>query len=282
MRRAKTPNDRAEFSRSFSQIREPRGTVAEAEAEPSQALSEARINPVETTRQKAFPLPQRVVGAADARKQPLRVLIVDDQLLVRAGICELVKALPEVAIVGEASEGNEALRLIEKLKPDLVLMDIAMPGMNGLEALVLAKKQFPRVKIIILSEHSNEEFVFRALRSGAEGFVLKDDSVGELFIAIASVARGGEHLSPQVTGKVVSGYLESQVGHEVPLKSLTRRQREILQHIAEGKSTKEIASRLDVSVNTVKTHRLKLMEKLGVHEISGVVRYAARSGLIEN
>lgn len=214
--------------------------------------------------------------------KPLRVLIADDQVLVRAGICELLKVLPEVAVVGEASDGHEALRLIKTYQPDIVLMDTGMPGMNGLEATTLAKKQFPQVKVIILSEHSSEEFVFRALRSGAEGFVLKDDSVGELYTAIKSVARGGEHLSPQVTKKVVLGYLEGQEGGHELVRALTARQREVLQLIAEGHSTKEIAKMLNLSVNTVKTHRLKLMEKLGVHEITGVVRYAVRLGLIKN
>ena len=118
--------------------------------------------------------------------------------LMRAGICELLKVLPEVAVVGEASDGHEALRLIKSHQPDIVLMDTGMPGMNGLEAAALTKKQFPQVKVIILSEHSSEEFVFRALRSGADGFILKDDSVSELYTAIKSVARGGEHLSPKL------------------------------------------------------------------------------------
>ena len=212
----------------------------------------------------------------------LRVLIADDQLLVRAGICELLKVLPDLAVVGQASDGSEALRLIETLQPDLVLMDIAMPGMNGLEATVLAKKQFPHIRVIVLSDNSSEEFVFRALRSGADGFILKDDPAGELYAAIESVANGGEHLSPQVTKKVILGYLQAQMGGKDLLKSLTPRQREVWQLIAEGKSTKEIASLLKVSVNTAKTHRQKLMEKLGVHEISGVVRYAVKLGLIES
>ena len=214
--------------------------------------------------------------------KPLRVVIADDQVLMRAGICELLKVLPEVAVVGEASDGHEALRLIKSHQPDIVLMDTGMPGMNGLEAAALTKKQFPQVKVIILSEHSSEEFVFRALRSGADGFILKDDSVSELYTAIKSVARGGEHLSPQVTKKVVMGYLEGQEGGDDLIKALTARQREVLQLIAEGHSTKEIAKMLNVSVNTVKTHRLKLMEKLGVHEITGVVRYAVRLGLIKS
>jgi DNA-binding NarL/FixJ family response regulator len=212
----------------------------------------------------------------------LRVLIADDQLLVRAGICELLKFLPNLVVVGQASDGSEALRLIETQQPDLVLMDLAMPGMNGLEATVLAKRQFPRIKIIVLSDHASEEFVFRALRSGADGFILKDDPVRELYTAIESVANGGEHLSPQITRKVILGYLQGQMGGKDLLKSLAPRQREVLQLIAEGKSTKEIASLLRVSVNTAKTHRQKLMEKLGVHEITGVVRYAVKLGLIES
>jgi DNA-binding NarL/FixJ family response regulator len=212
----------------------------------------------------------------------LRVLIADDQLLVRAGICELLKFLPDLVVVGQASNGSEALRLIETQQPDLVLMDLAMPGMNGLEATVLAKRQFPRIKVIVLSDHASEEFVFRALRSGADGFILKDDPVRELYTAIESVANGGEHLSPQITRKVILGYLQGQMGGKDLLKSLAPRQREVLQLIAEGKSTKEIASLLRVSVNTAKTHRQKLMEKLGVHEITGVVRYAVKLGLIES
>jgi RNA polymerase sigma factor (sigma-70 family) len=156
-----------------------------------------------------------------------------------------------------------------------------MPGMDGLEATLLSKKQFPHIKVIVLSDRSSEEFVFRALRSGADGFVLKDDPVGELYTAIESVAKGGEHLSPRVTKKVVMGYLQAQLGKDL-LEALTPRQREVLQLIAQGKSTKEIAIVLNISTNTAKTHRHKLMAKLGVHEISGVVRYAAKFGLIDS
>jgi DNA-binding NarL/FixJ family response regulator len=269
-------------SRGLSQIDGDLAVDASAQAGRLKASNDSAINRREITRAKGFPIPRLVSGAADINRRPLRVLVVDDQLLVRAGICELVKALPNVDVVGQANDGREALHLIETHQPDIVLMDIAMPRMNGLEALVLAKKQFPHVKVIVLSEHSNEEFVFRAIRSGAEGFVSKDDPVSELYTAIKSVAAGGEHLSPQVTAKVVFGYLDSQAGNEAPAKRLTPRQREVLKLIAEGKSTKEIATRLVISVNTVKTHRLKLMEKLGVHEITGVVRYAAKSGMLKN
>ena len=236
-------------------------------------------NQVEEKGKGRFPTPELVSDRAPVSRKPLRVLIADDQLLVRAGICELVKLLPDVKVVGLAADGREALRLIETHDPDIILMDTSMPEMNGLEAAVLAKKQFPRVKIIILSDHSSEELVFRALRSGAEGLVLKHDSVEELYSAITSVAQGDEHLSPKVTKKVVLGYLEGQSKNDPPVK-LSPRQREILQLIAQGKATKEIASLLKISVNTVKTHRLKLMEKLDAHEITGLVRYAAKLGLL--
>jgi DNA-binding NarL/FixJ family response regulator len=220
-------------------------------------------------------------GPTAIKRRPLRVLIADDQMLVRAGLCELVKLLPDAKVVAQASDGREVLRLMEDHDPDIVLMDVGMPEMNGLEATVLAKKQFPGVKVIILSEQSGEEFVFRSLRAGADGLVLKDDSVEELHQAIKSVAQGNEHLSPKVTRKVVLGYLNRQPAGEKLVK-LSPRQREILQLIAEGKATKEIAKLLKISINTVKTHRLKLMEKLGAHEITGLVRYAAKLGLLKS
>jgi len=238
-------------------------------------------NQVEEKGKGRFPRPELVSDRAPVSRKPLRVLIADDQLLVRAGISELVKLLPDVEVVALAADGREALRLIETHEPDIILMDTSMPEMNGLEATVLAKKQFPHVKIIILSDHSSEELVFRALRSGAEGLVLKHDSVEELYSAITSVAQGDEHLSPKVTKKVVLGYLQGQSKGDQPVK-LSPRQREILQLIAEGKATKEIANLLRISVNTVKTHRLKLMEKLDAHEITGLVRYAAKLGLLKS
>lgn len=218
---------------------------------------------------------------AAIKRRPLRVLIADDQMLVRAGLCELVKLLPDVKVVAQAGDGREVLHLVEAHDPDIVLMDVEMPEMNGLEATVLVKKQFPRVKVIIISDQSSEELVFRALRAGAEGLVLKNDPVEELHQAIKSVAQGNEHLSPQVTRKVVLGYLTRQPSDEKLIK-LSPRQREILQLIAEGKATKEIAKLLKISINTVKTHRLKLMEKLGAHEITGLVRYAAKLGLLRS
>lgn len=247
----------------------------------NQELSSTTLKRLEGTGREHLPAAKPLSGSPREALKILRVLIADDQLLVRAGICALLKTLPDLAVIGQASDGAEALRLIETHRPDLVLMDLAMPGMNGLEATVLAKKQFPRIKVIVLSDHANEEFVFRALRSGADGFVLKDDPVGELYTAINAVASGGDHLSPQVIRTVILGYLNGQMGGKQLAVSLTTRQRKVLQLLAEGKSTKEMARLLKISVNTVKTHRQKLMEKLGVHEITGVVRYAVKIGLVE-
>ena len=238
-------------------------------------------NLIEETSKDHSPIPKLVNGPTAFDGKRLRVLIADDQALVRAGISELVKLLPDVEVVAQARNGREALHLVKVHNPDIVLMDVAMPAMNGLEATVLAKQQYPGLRIIIMSEQATEELVFRALRSGAEGLVLKDDPVEELYAAIRAVAQGDEHLSPQVTKTVVQGYLENHQGSETAV-TLTPRQREVLQLIADGKGTKEIASLLNISTNTVKTHRLKLMEKLGAHEITGVVRYAAKLGLLKS
>src|SRR5258706_14266201 len=167
-------------------------------------------NQIEEKGKGRVPKPELVSGRAPVSRKPIRVLIADDQVLVRAGICELVKLLPDVKVVGLAADGREALRLIATHDPDIILMDISMPEMNGLEAAVLAKKQFPGVKIIILSDHSSKELVFRALRSGAEGLLLKHDSVDDLHLAITSVAQSDEQFSPKGTKKAIMRYLEGQ------------------------------------------------------------------------
>ncbi|HSS18737.1 MAG TPA: response regulator transcription factor [Pyrinomonadaceae bacterium] len=225
--------------------------------------------------------PELVKNSSQPSSRPTRILIADDQALVRAGICELIKQLPGVEVAAQANDGREALRLIESHNPDIVLLDAVMPGMNGLEATVLTKKEFPEVKVIILSDQASEQIVFRALRLGAEGFVLKDDSVAELQAAIKIVAAGARYISPNVQKKNLVAVRQTPPGEPEQIR-LTGRQRVVLKLIAEGKSTKEIAGLLHISINTVKTHRLKLMERLGVHEITGVVRYAAKLGLINN
>jgi DNA-binding NarL/FixJ family response regulator len=225
-------------------------------------------------------LKPRLVKSAGETSKSLRLLVVDDQLLVRAGICELVKLMPGVEVVAQAGDGKDALRLIATYLPDLVVMDILMPGMNGLEATVLAKERFPNVKIILLSEQSNEQLQARVLRSGAEGFVLKNAPVADLHSAIKAIGEGRQ-IDAEPNAERFRDTTERPPRFAESIK-ITGRQHDVLRLIGEGKSTKEIAKLLHISVNTVKTHRLKLMEKLGVHEITGVVRYAVRLGLINN
>jgi DNA-binding NarL/FixJ family response regulator len=209
-----------------------------------------------------------------------RVLLADDHGLVRAGIRALIEKIPNVEVVGEASTGREALELVKSKLPNLVLMDIGMAELGGLEALPRIVKDFPGVRVIILSAHANEEYVIRALRSGAAGYMLKDAATAELQLAIDSVAQDKTYLSPSISRTVIDSYLERVGGPLSPLEQLTPRQREILQLIAEGKNTKEIASDLDISVKTVESHRLQLMERLNVHDVPGLVRYAIRNGLV--
>jgi DNA-binding NarL/FixJ family response regulator len=209
-----------------------------------------------------------------------RVLLADDHGLVRAGIRALIEKIPNVEVVGEASTGRAALELVKSKLPNLVLMDIGMAELGGLEALPRIVKDFPGVRVIILSAHANEEYVIRALRSGAAGYMLKDAATAELQLAIDSVAQDKTYLSPSISRTVIDSYLERVGGPLSPLEQLTPRQREILQLIAEGKNTKEIASDLDISVKTVESHRLQLMERLNIHDVPGLVRYAIRSGLV--
>ena len=213
---------------------------------------------------------------------PIRVLLVDDHALVRAGIRSLLEKTPNVEVVGEASTGREALELVKAALPNLVLMDIAMPDLGGLETLARIVKSFPGVKVVILSGHANEEYVIRALRSGASGYMLKDAATVELELVIKSIAQGKTYLSPSISRTVIESYL-ARVGDETgPLEQLTARQREILKLIAEGRNTKEIAATLEVSVKTVEAHRLQLMARLNIHDVPGLVRYAIRSGLVSS
>ena len=211
---------------------------------------------------------------------PIRILLADDHALVRAGIRTLLEKIPNVEVVGEASTGRQALEMVKTRLPNLVFMDIAMVELGGLEALLRITKSFPEVKVIILSAHANEEYVIRALRGGAAGYMLKDAATAELELAIRSVTEDKTYLSPSISRPVIDSYLERVGGPLSPLEQLTARQREILQLIAEGKNTKEIASKLDISVKTIESHRLQLMERLNIHDIPGLVRYAVRSGLV--
>ena len=211
----------------------------------------------------------------------IKVLLAEDHSLVRAGIRSLLQKLPWLEVVAEASNGREALALIKTHHPDVILMDIAMPELNGLEAASRIRKEHPNTRIIILSMHATEEYVLQALRAGATGYLLKDASTAELELAIQAVVKGENYLSPVVSKHVVSGYVRRVGGEPVSTtEPLTPRQREILQLIAEGNSTKEIASKLNISIKTVETHRTQLMDRLKIHDVPGLVRYAIRTGLV--
>ena len=213
--------------------------------------------------------------------KPVRVMLADDHTLVRAGIRALLERLPGVEVVGEAGDGREVLKLVGTQRPDVVLMDIAMPGLNGLEAAARLAKDFPDVRVIILSMHHNEEYVWRALKAGAAGYLLKKAATAELATALQCVAHGEIYLSREIsTGLPKSFPLDGIANRKSPLEQLTGRQREILQLIAEGQNTKQIGEILQVSPKTVEYHRLKLMTSLNVHDIPGLVRLALRVGVI--
>jgi DNA-binding NarL/FixJ family response regulator len=211
--------------------------------------------------------------------KPVHVILADDHTLVRAGIRALLEKLPDVKVVGEADDGREVLDLVKAQRPDVVLLDIAMPGLNGLEAAERMARDFPGVKIIILSMHHNEEYVLRALKAGAAGYLLKKAATAELATALQEVVRGEIYLSREI--KLHKNFPFSGItGRKSPLEQLTGRQREILQLIAEGQNTKGIGEILKVSPKTIEYHRLKLMACLNVHDIPGLVRFALRVGLI--
>jgi DNA-binding NarL/FixJ family response regulator len=211
---------------------------------------------------------------------PIKILLADDHLLIRASLRSLLSEYPGIDVIAEASDGREALELVGKYRPDIVLMDIAMAGLNGLEATRLIRKEYPGVNVIVLSMHASERHVLQALRAGAQGYILKESAPRELELAIDSVARGQLFLSPAISRQVIEVFLGQMGDISDPLDQLTPRQREILQLIAEGHSSKQIAHRLDASVKTIESHRASLMERLDIHDIAGLVRYAIRQGLV--
>jgi DNA-binding NarL/FixJ family response regulator len=210
----------------------------------------------------------------------IRILLADDHALVRAGFCSLLEKIPFVQVIAEAEEGREAVELARKHRPDIALIDIAMPKLNGLEAVARITKESPNTRVIVLSMYANPEYVVQAMRAGAHGYLVKEDAVSQLKAAIRIVTSGELYFSPRISKDFIKNYLERVDAEYDPLGQLTSRQREILQLIAEGKNTKEIASDLDVSTKTVEAHRLQLMGRLNIHDIPGLVRYAIRSGLV--
>jgi RNA polymerase sigma factor (sigma-70 family) len=214
-------------------------------------------------------------------KRPLRIVLAEDHTLVRAGLRTLLHQLDRVTVVGEAADGREAVELAKAHKPDMILMDISMPGLNGIDATRQVKKELPGVRVVILSMHSSEEHVMQALRAGASGYLLKESAPLELELALQAVGSGETYLSPPISRQVIEGYMQRVADTtQDALANLSVRQREILQLVAEGNSSKEIARRLELSVKTVETHRAQLMDRLQIRDVAGLVRFAIRTGLI--
>ena len=211
--------------------------------------------------------------------KPIRVMLADDHTLVRAGLRSLLARAEGVQIVAEAADGRQAVELAEAHRPDVVLMDLLMPGVGGLEATAQIAAKVPAARVIAVSMNDTEDYVLRALRAGAAGYILKDGSPTELEQAVRTVAAGGQYVSPSVSRHLISGL--TRPPDPAAGDPLTPRQREVLRLVAEGLSTKQIARQLGISPKTVEAHRSQLMNALDIHEIAGLVRYAIRTGLVK-
>jgi DNA-binding NarL/FixJ family response regulator len=211
---------------------------------------------------------------------PIRVLLADDDTLVRAGLSALLEKMASIEVVAEAANGREALDQLVETAPDVMLLDINMPKLNGIEVTRRALQIDPDVGVVILSVHSSERHVRQALKAGAAGYLAKSADITELELALKSVMAGKIYLSPSISAHVVSGYVDHVADVADPLDALTPRQREVFQLVVEGHTTRQIANILSISVKTVETHRLQMMERLGIFDVPGLVRYAMRIGLI--
>ena len=212
----------------------------------------------------------------------LRIVLAEDHTILREGLRALLSADPNFEIIGEAQNGREAVRCVEKLEPDLLLMDLSMPRMSGMDAIREIKKRFPEIKIIALTVHKTEEYLLTTLQAGADGYVLKDATHDELVMAIKSVMGGKSYLSPGVSEKVIEGYLVGKESNRSlsTWETLSQREREVLKLIAEGYKNKEIAEDLCISLKTVEKHRANLMKKLDLHNAATLTVYAVQKGLV--
>ena len=215
-------------------------------------------------------------------KEKVRIVLAEDHTILREGLRALLTADPNFEIIGEAADGRAAVRFVEKQIPDLILMDLSMPRMTGMDAIREIKKRYPQTKIIALTVHKTEEYLRTTLHAGADGYVLKDATRDELMMAIQSVLKGKTYLSPGVSGKVIEGYLEGKESQMPPstLGLLSQREREVLKLIAEGYKNKEIATDLCISLKTVEKHRANLMKKLDLHNAATLTVYAVQKGLV--
>ncbi len=211
-----------------------------------------------------------------------RILIADDHGIVRKGIRFLLETQDDLRVIGEASDGREAVRLAEELEPDVVIMDIAMPHLSGIEATEQIIRRTPAIGVIVLSMHSDEAYLVRTLAAGAKGYLLKDSAEDDLIRAVRTVAQGRPFFSPAISQALLEDYLRNlqQRGLQDSYDLLTQREKEVLQLLAEGKSNKEVATMLNLSVYTVETHRANLMQKLNLHNTAEIVLYAVRKKLI--
>ena len=210
----------------------------------------------------------------------IKVLLVDDHAIIREGLRSLLEKQPEMEVIADTDDGRKARELVRELSPEIVIMDITMPGLNGIEATRQITAEFPDVKVIALSIHSKRRYVADMLSAGATGYILKECLFDELVQAIKAVAAGGRYLSPRITDLVVSDYIKRlSTSADSPLEALKSRQREVLQLVAEGKSTKQIALELHVSTKTVEANRRQIMDKLDIHSIAELTKYAVREGL---
>lgn len=211
-------------------------------------------------------------------KKRTRILLADDHRMVRQGFKLILQAQEDMDVVGETGNGREALEMAKALRPDVVVMDVTMPELNGIEATRRIREAEPLVRVLGLSVHRDAVYVREMVRAGAEGYILKESADSELIAAVRAVARGDSYLSPEVAGAVLKDYRKHATN---PLDLLSTREREVLQQLAEGHTNKEIAALLNLSVYTVDGHRTRIMEKLGLHSVGELVRFAVRNGLVE-
>lgn len=211
-----------------------------------------------------------------------KVILVEDHTILREGLRLLLSASPELEVVGEAENGQEAVQMVRDIKPDLVLMDLSMPRMNGTEAIGMVKKRYPEIKVIALTVHKSDEYVRATLNANADGYVLKDDTHQELLTAIKNVMKGNTYLSPGICNKVINGFLDSSSQQAVTSSwdMLTERERQVIKLIAEGSTNRDIAGCLSVSIKTIEKHRSNLMKKLDLHNASALTTYAIENGLV--
>jgi two-component system response regulator NreC len=213
----------------------------------------------------------------------IKVLIADDHTLFREGVQALISKCEDIEVVGEAANGEDAIEGVKKLKPDIVLMDVAMPGLGGLEATLELKKMSPHVKVLVLTQYDNQEYLYRFLKAGVSGYVLKRGAGAELVSAIRAVHRGGTFLHPDIAPAVIEGYLGGlqPMQQDDPYEALTDREKQVLKLVAEGQTNKEIAEALKISVKTAMAHRANISDKLGIHNRAELVKFAIHRGIIE-